>query len=216
MLPLWAGAIPSGVAYGVAARAVGIGALDAQLMSLTVFTAAGQITAVSLIGSDSTLVATFITVMAVNAQIPLLGMAAARQLRPTLFQKMQLSLLLTDGAFGIAAAREPLRHYVLIGAGLSMYLGWNIGTALGLTAGNAIGDPARSGLDFVVPLSFLAVLVPLIRDRSTIATTLTAALVAVAIVQIAPIGVAVLSAGITGSVVGMTISRRRVQSGNRT
>ena len=208
MLPLWAGAIPSGIAYGVAARAVGVGALDAQIMSLTVFTAAGQITAVSLLGEESTLVATFITVMAVNAQIPLLGIAAARQLRPTLFQKIQLSLLLTDGAFGIAAAREPLRHYVLVGAGVSMYLGWNIGTAIGLTAGGAVGDPASSGLDFVVPLSFLAVLVPLIRDRSTVVTVVTAAIIAVVVLQFAPIGVAVLSAGIGGSAVGMAMSNR--------
>ena len=206
MLPLWAGAIPSGIAYGVAARAVGVGALDAQVMSLTVFTAAGQITAISLLAEESTLVATFITVMAVNAQIPLLGVAAARQLRPTLFQKMQLSLLLTDGAFGIAAAREPLRHYVLVGAGVSMYLGWNIGTALGLTAGGAVGDPASSGLDFVVPLSFLAVLVPLVRDRSAVVTILAAAIIAIVVLQVAPVGVAVLSAGIGGSAAGIAVS----------
>ena len=207
MLPLWAGAIPSGMAYGVAARAVGVGALDAQIMSLTVFTAAGQITAISLVGSGSTLVSTFITVLAVNAQIPLLGMAAARQLQPTLFQRLQLSLLLTDGAFGIAAAREPLRHYVLVGSGLSMYLGWNIGTAIGLTAGGALGDPAGSGLDFVVPLSFLAVLVPLIRDRATVTTVAVAAAVAVAVLQVAPIGVAILAAGVAGSIAGMYVSR---------
>ena len=207
MLPLWAGAIPSGMAFGVAARAVGIGALDAQIMSLTVFTAAGQITAVSLVGSGSTLVATLITVLAVNAQVPLLGMAAARQLQPSLIQRLQLSIFLTDGAFGIAAAREPLRHYVLIGAGLSMYLGWNIGTAIGLTAGEALGDPARSGLDFVVPLSFLAVLVPLIRDRATVTTVAVAAAVAVAVLQIAPIGVAILAAGVAGSIAGVHASR---------
>jgi predicted branched-subunit amino acid permease len=208
MLPLWAGAIPSGIAYGVAARAVGVGALDAQIMSLTVFTAAGQITAISLIGEGGRLITTFVTVMAVNAQIPLLGIAAARHLHPTRFQKLQLSLLLTDGAFGIAAARQPLRHYVLVGAGASMYLGWNIGTALGLTAGGAIGDPTSSGLDFVVPLSFLAVLVPLIRDRSTVMTVLAAAAVAVIVVQFAPIGVAILAAGIAGSAVGIATSRR--------
>ena len=214
MLPLWAGAIPSGIAYGVAARAVGVGALDAQIMSLTVFTAAGQITAISLLGEESAIFATFITVMAVNAQIPLLGIAAARQIKPTLFQKMQLSLLLTDGAFGIAAAREPLRHYVLVGAGVSMYLGWNIGTAIGLTVGSAVGDPASSGLDFVVPLSFLAVLVPLIRDRSTVVTVLTAAIIAVAVFQFAPIGVAVLSAGVGGSAAGIATSNRGL-SGTR-
>ena len=215
MLPRWAGAIPSGIAYGVAARAVGVGALDAQIMSLTVFTAPGQITAVSLLGSDSTLIATFIRVMAVNAQMPLLGIAAARQIRPTRFQKSHFALMLTDAAFGIASARQPLRHYVLVGAGVSMYIGWNAGTALGVTAGGAMGDLAGSGLDFVIALSFLAVLVPLIRDRSTVATVLAAAIVAVAGFQVAPIGIAVLAAGLVGSIVGVMVARHQDRSGGR-
>lgn len=208
MLPLWSGAIPSGIAYGVAATSVGIGAFEAQLMSLIVFTAAGQITAVSLIDAGSSLLTTLITVMVVNAQFPLLGIAAARRLRPSLGQRAQLSLLLTDAAFGIAAAREPLRHYVLVGAGASMYLGWNIGTALGLTVGNAFGDPRAIGLDFVVTLSFLAVLVPLIKARPELATVVVATLVAVAVLQFAPVGVAILAAGAVGSLVGAVLGSR--------
>ena len=203
MLPLWAGAIPSGMAFGVAARAVGIGPFDAQLMSLTAFTAAGQLTAVALIDSGSTLVGTLVTFIAVNAQIPLLGMVAARELRPSWLERMQLTLLLTDGAFGVAAVRRPLRHYVLVGAGLSMYLGWNIGTALGLTVGVAVGDLAGSGLDFVVPLSFLAVLVPLVTDRATVAAVLVAGIVAFVALDVAPAGVAILAAGVAGSLAGV-------------
>lgn len=206
MLPLWSGAIPSGIAYGVAARAVGMGAFDAQLMSLIVFSAAGQITAVSLIDAGSGLAATLVTVLAVNAQLPLLGIAATRQLRPTGVQRLQLSAMLTDGAFGVAATREPFRHYVLIGAGFSMYLGWNIGSAIGLTAGNALGDPTSVGLDFVVTLSFLAVLAPLMRSRAALGTVVIAAAIALLMLQFVPVGLAILAAGGGGAAAGVLLA----------
>jgi hypothetical protein len=51
MLPLWTGAIPVGIAYGAAAREAGLSLAETQLMSLTVFSAAAQMSAVALIGA---------------------------------------------------------------------------------------------------------------------------------------------------------------------
>ena len=50
MLPLWAGAIPSGIAYGVAAQAVGLGIGETQLMSVLIFSSSAQISVVALLG----------------------------------------------------------------------------------------------------------------------------------------------------------------------
>src|SRR2546423_15475872 len=80
LLPLWSGAIPAGIAYGVAARAGGLGVMETQLMSLVVFSAAGQIGAVSLLASGASPVLLIGTVMALNAQLLLLGLAIGRQL----------------------------------------------------------------------------------------------------------------------------------------
>ena len=42
-----------------------------------------------------------------------------------------------------------------LGTGVSMYLAWNAGAAIGLLAGNALPESARSGIDLVAPLTFL-------------------------------------------------------------
>src|SRR5918999_5625272 len=81
LLPLWSGAIPAGVAYGVAARSAGLGVGETQLMSLVVFSAAGQIGAVSLIAGGASPLLLIGTVMALNAQLVLLGLAIGRQLQ---------------------------------------------------------------------------------------------------------------------------------------
>jgi hypothetical protein len=81
LLPLWTGAIPAGVAYGVAARGAGLSVFETQLMSLTVFSAAAQIGAVSLLGAGGSALLLVGTVLALNAQLLLLGLAVGRQLR---------------------------------------------------------------------------------------------------------------------------------------
>ena len=49
---------------------------------------------------------------------------------------------------------------------MSIFLAWNTGTGIGAIAGHALVDPHRLGIDFVAPLTFLAVLVPLVRTRA--------------------------------------------------
>lgn len=212
MFPLWAGAIPVGIAYGVAAREAGIGALETQLMSLTVFSAAGQVTAVSLLSSGTSPAVLVGTVMALNAQLLLLGLTAGRQLRLSTIQRMFTAWFLTDGAFGVTAAQGKLRLSVLLGAGVSMFTGWNIGTALGVVAGGAIPDLQRLGLDFVVTLAFLAVLVPLIRSRPMVVAMLASCAVAFALNSVAPGGLTVLGAGVAGAAAGVAWSRRSTGS----
>jgi predicted branched-subunit amino acid permease len=63
-------------------------------------------------------------------------------------------------------------------------------------------------VDFVVPLTFLAVLVPLLRTRAAALTALVAGAVTLLMVRLAPSGVVVLSASLTGSVVGAWWARR--------
>lgn len=202
MLPLWAAAIPAGVAYGVAASGAGLSLAEAQLMSLVVFSAAAQFSAVTLIDAGAALPMIVGTAMALNAQLLMLGLAAGRQVRPTWAGRFLAAWFLTDAAYGVAAARGPLRLPVLLGAGASMYLAWNLGTALGAMAGHVVPGPRRLGLDFVATLAFLAVLVPLVRSRTAGLAVLVAGVASIALLPLLPGGIAALGAGIAGSAAG--------------
>src|SRR5207247_1037713 len=52
---------------------------------------------------------------------------------------------------------------LLLGAGLLLYVAWVSGTAVGVLAGDALGDPKDLGLDGAFPALFLALLVPQLR-----------------------------------------------------
>lgn len=202
LLPLWVAAILSGIAFGVAARGAGLSALDAQLMSLLVFSAAGQVGALALL--DQGLPPPFLigTAMILNAQLLLLGLAAGRRLRPRWPARLGTAFLLTDAAFAVAAGAGRLRLPVIVGAGCSMYLAWNGGTALGLAVGRQLLAIRGLGLDFVLPLIFLALLIPLLRSRGALGVALIAGACTIILARFMPSGLAVLLAGLAASLCG--------------
>lgn len=202
LMPLWAGAIPVGIAYGLAARGAGLSIVEAQLMSLLVFSAAAQISAVALLDDGASTIVLLTTTLLLNVQLLLLGLAAGREARPSWIGRPLGAFFLTEGAYGVAAGSGKLTLPGLIGAGASMYVAWNVGTILGVSVGDAIPNPRAIGIDLVTPLTFLAVLVPLVRTRPAVVTVLVASATALLLAQIAPAGVAVLGAGLGGSLAG--------------
>ncbi len=216
LLPLWVAAIPSGIAYGVAARGAGLSVIEAQLMSLLVFSAAAQVASLALLGGQLPGALLVGTAMILNAQLLLLGLTAGRRTRPRWPARLLAAFFLTDGAFAIAAGQGRLRLPVLIGAGMSMYTAWNAGTAIGLIAGRALLAGRGLGIDFVLPLIFLALLIPLVRSRPALAVALIAGLGTVILARVIPSGLAVLVAGITASLSGAWWSRGAARTGNNT
>src|SRR5690348_553700 len=69
LMPLWTGAIPVGIAYAVAARAAGLSFFQTELMSLTVFSAAAQLSAVALLASGSPVIVVMLTALSLNLQL---------------------------------------------------------------------------------------------------------------------------------------------------
>ncbi len=85
------------------------------------------------------------------------------------------------GSRGVESAVSPHRpvarsaghrHWYLLGAGLALWTTWQLCTAVGIFLGAAV--PASWGLDFALPLTFIALLAPVLRDRPAVVAALTA------------------------------------------
>ncbi len=93
-----------------------------------------------------------------------------------------LAYLLTDEAFAVAALnyqREGVTrfgHWYFLGAGLALWTSWQVSTAVGIFLGAQV--PEAWGLDFTLPLTFIALVVPALKDKAGIVTALTASLAA--------------------------------------
>ena len=81
----------------------------------------------------------------------------------SLIWKLFLSYLLTDQAFAVSQeffkknSNDEYKHYHLLGAGLTLWIVWQLTTVIGILLGSIV--PEELGLSFTIPLTFLALLI---------------------------------------------------------
>jgi branched chain amino acid efflux pump len=169
-LPVLPGTAVFAMAFGTVAAQKGLTLTETTLMSALVFAGASQLVAMEIWSNPMTsaLVATVAVVTGV-VNMRLLLMTAS--LRPWLgpvpaWQSYPTLLLTTDASWLIAVryrAEGGSDASVLLGAGLVLWLLWVPTSALGYLLGALITEPARFGLDLIMPIFFVAMLVPLWR-----------------------------------------------------
>jgi predicted branched-subunit amino acid permease len=126
--------------------------------------------------------------------------------------KTLLSYLLTDEAYAATVLHyekegvTPLGHWFFLGAGFSLWFTWQVSTALGIFLGTAI--PESWSLDFALPLTFIAMVVPVLKTRPAIAAALSAGGVALAAYAL-PYRLGIILAALVGIVVGTFLEGRQ-------
>jgi 4-azaleucine resistance transporter AzlC len=212
MLPLWLGAAPFGVIYAVSAIAAGLSPAQTLAMSLLVFAGASQFTAVGMIAAGAGPLAVVVTTLIVNARHMLMSASLAPHLRGVgPLRRLFLTALLTDESYAVGIGRYLEGRGTpafLAGCNLSLYTIWPLSAVGGILLGSAIPDPAAYGLDLVFPLTFIGLLVPLLKERANRPVAIVAAALTVAGALLLPGSWYVLLAGVGASAVGALLARR--------
>lgn len=212
-LPLMLGALPFGLIYGALAREAGIPPAAAVAMSSIVFAGSAQFIGTQLFASGVPGAAIVLTTFVVNLRHLLYSASVAPALRPLRSGwKWLLGYLLTDEAYAVTAARfavrtptDAHRHWFFLGAGLTLWTGWQLSTAAGVALAARI--PAGWELEFVLPLIFIAIIVPLLTDGPARWASLAASVVAVAAWE-APLRLGVMAGALAGIAAGWLAERR--------
>jgi len=207
MTPLWLGVIPFGVAYAVLARDAGLSLLETQALSLLVFAGSSQVSAVGLFGRGAGGPEIVFTTLLLNVRHVLYGLSLGRRVPMTRRERLVAAFFLTDEAYGVSIARGARSFPFVLGAELSLYLTWNVATLGGALLGGIIPDPERIGVDFVFPLAFLALLVPLLRRRVDVLVAIVAGALAWLLARGLPGGLPILVAGVVGSLLGAVLTK---------
>jgi 4-azaleucine resistance transporter AzlC len=211
-LPLLIGVFPFGLIYGALAIGAGIPPVAAQLMSSVVFAGSSQFAAAQLIHDSAPALVIVITIAIINLRHMLYSASVAPYIRDLPGRwKGLLAYLLTDEAYaptiihyqkdGAASAGQ----WFFLGAGLALWTTWQISTALGIFLGAAL--PASWPLDFALPLTFIAMVVPALKDRPMAAAALSSGLVAL-LASSLPYKLGFIVAALVGIAVGMILERR--------
>ena len=91
---------------------------------------------------------------------------------------------------------------LLFGSSAIGYVAWTTGTVAGAIWGEKLGDPEALGLDAIFPAFFVALLLVEMKSRRAIGVAALGALIALALVPVAPAGVPVMVASLA-SLVGL-------------
>ncbi|MDP2822815.1 MAG: AzlC family ABC transporter permease [Sulfuritalea sp.] len=215
VMPILLGVAPFGVIYGVVALQSGIPALAAMAMSSIVFAGSAQFLLAQLVGAGAPLLLTAGAVGLVNLRHALYSASVAPLLAhlPRRW-KILLAYLLTDEAYAAAiphllakGAGSPASrsHWILFGSGFGLWAGWQVATLAGVLIGAQL--PSDLGLDFALPLTFIAIVVPMIDSRALLAAALAAGAVAVVLAAL-PYKIGLFIAALAGLVVGAAMARK--------
>ena len=193
--PLAIAVVGFGISYGVLARAAGMGVLAPIVMSMTTFAGSAQFAAASILDVGGTVAAAITAAVLLNARYAPIGVSVAPSLSGSWWSRFLHAQLVVDETWAVAAEGEGrFNPRVLVGAGLTLYAAWVLGTVLGVTFGDVIGDPDRLGLDAAFPALFLALLVPQLTNRRAVEAAVLGAAIALALTPFTPAGVPIIAA----------------------
>jgi 4-azaleucine resistance transporter AzlC len=180
-IPLLVGAFPFGLIYGALAVTSGLSPWAAAAMSAFVFAGSAQFISVGLVAAGTPTLIIILTTFVVNARHALYSATLAPYLRKVSSRWLvPLGFWLTDESFVVAAKqfeenpKQKNKGWYLLGSEIAMYLNWQMVTWIGIAAGQAIPDPQGWGLDFALVVTFIGMLVPMIKGRPTLAAVLVA------------------------------------------
>lgn len=206
------GVLPFGLIYGALAVRLGVPGTIAQAMSSVIFAGSAQFVALPLIAGAAPGFVIVLTVLVVNLRHALYSASVAPHVRllPRGWKAI-LAYLLADEAYAVAISRYQAggdarhQHWFFLGAGLMLWTTWQVSTGVGILLGTQV--PAGWSLEFAMPLTFIAMGVPMIRTRAHGLAALAAGATGVLALGL-PYRLGLMLAAVVGIGVGMLVEGR--------
>ncbi len=161
-IPVMAGYLSLGMAYGVLMQQAGYHPLWSLAISVFVYAGTAQFLLVSLLASGAGIVQTAILVLALNFRHFFYGISMITRYRGTGKWKAYLIFALTDETYAILSTNEPIEgmskehYYALVSLMDQIY--WVTGSVVGAIAGQFIPFDT-TGLDFAMTALFAVLFV---------------------------------------------------------
>ena len=215
--PMLLGAVPFGLIYGALAVKAGIPPPLAIAISSIVFAGSAQFMITKLVAAATPGLLIVLSVGVINLRHALYSASVAEKLAHLPVRwKVLLAYLLTDEAYAAAVRRlesdanAQQRHWYLLGCGFGLWFTWQLACIAGVVLGGRI--PAAWSLDFAGTLTFIAIVVPLLKDRASIGAMCVAGVLSIVAFAL-PHKLFIIVAALAGMAAGVLLERMARQPG---
>ena len=212
-IPLQLGVFPFGIAYGILGIEVGLTNIQTYLLSIIIFAGVSQIVFAQLFSTFTPSFMIVGTIGIVNLRHILYGVSLSSYLKKlSLKWRMILSYLITDEAFAISYKRfseekkTKYMHFHLLGSGITLWISWQISTLIGIFIGPSISNSLN--LEYVIPLSFIAIVVVSINTKIKLIVFIMSALFSILLRDL-PWNLWIITSALISIIIGVLISNFR-------
>jgi predicted branched-subunit amino acid permease len=215
--------LPFAVLFGVAAAEAGLDLFQVAIFSASVFAGASQFVALQLMQEQAPTLVVLATALAVNLRLVMYSVAMTPwlgQASPGL--RALIAYFLVDQSFAAAQAEYEARPQLTLAERVAFFFGsivliaplWFAASVAGAAVGRSI--PPDYALDFAVPITFLAIVAPMLRSLPHLVAAGVSILLSLALAWM-PWGTGLLVAAggamTAGAVTEAALERRRAHAG---
>ncbi len=218
-LPFIVVVAPFAMLFGVVATEAGLSPLQTFGFSVSVIAGAAQFAAVQLMADNAPVLIIVATALAVNLRMAMYSASIAPYLRGVPFwQRAFMSYVLVDQSYAQGLLKYETEPDLTPPARVAYFFGtmilnmplWYGGTLVGALLGSRI--PPEYALDFAVPITFLALVGPMLKTAAHVAAAFTSVLLTLVLAFLPynlGLMVAALVAMMVGAQVELMVERRR-------
>jgi len=210
-LPFILVVVPFGMLFGVTATEAGLDIAQVMGFSVLVIAGASQFAALQQMTDQAPALLVLLTALVVNLRMGMYSAALAPHLRGVPFwQRAVAAYFLVDQSYALTAVELERRPEASRAAKMAYFFGtitpvcgmWYVGAWVGAQAGARI--PPEFALDFAVPITFLAIVAPMLKSLAHVAAALTSVVLAL-VLSVMPYGLGVIVAALAAIVVGALV-----------
>ena len=213
-LPFVLVVVPFAALFGVVATEAGLRVAETMGFSVLIIAGAAQFAAVQLMQDGAPTLIILAVALAVNLRMAMYSAALTPWLGDAkLWQRALVAYLLVDQSYVLAQAKYEARPEMPVAQRLAYFFGvitpvapmWYVATLMGALMGRAV--PAGLALDFAVPITFLAMIAPMLKSLAHVAAALVSVGLALALAWM-PFGTGLLVAALAAMATGAEVERR--------
>lgn len=190
-IPIALGYIPIAIAFGILAKSSHTPNYATMLMSLIVFAGASQFIGVQLIILGSSPMEIIATTFVLNLRHFLMTSSLTQKIDTRLSKPLSalIAFGVTDETFSVASTMESnsLKPGFLLGLNFIAFAAWNLGTWIGLFAGNILPESLVSSMNIALYCMFIGLLIPSLKNNKPILIVSVSSMLVHAILRYLPI-----------------------------
>jgi predicted branched-subunit amino acid permease len=211
--------VPFSLLFGVVGTEAGLHIAETMGFSVLVIAGAAQFTALQLLSDDAPTLIALVSALAVNLRMAMYSASLTPWLGAApLWQRAIAAYFTVDQSYACAVLKFEQEPRWTVPERMAYFFGvvtpicplWYVFPLTGALLGNAV--PSGLPLDFALPITFLAMIGPMLRTPAHLVAALTSVALALALAWL-PYNLGLLAAGLAGMVAGaqaeVLIERRK-------